>query len=208
MEPGASREANTDKLKLDFGGLFSAEPQEKSLSRRPGETRKEESNTNTQKEKNPPTKPQEALQGQQAKDLYVKRQIAKNQEERSLEICQEYQQNIRKSSELQAEILKGISAGEDVYSLLLKAVKAISLMTGNELFFFQAEADILAIYGDGLKARAPLQRRIDQTKERLEHLLRVAEMEPDGDSLERMRRSIRAHEARIGELEAEMERAS
>ena len=48
--------------------------------------------------------------------------------DRSLAICKEYQQNIKTSSQLQTEILKGAKAGESVYSLLLKACKAISLM--------------------------------------------------------------------------------
>ena len=39
--------------------------------------------------------------------------------DRSLAICREYQQNIKTSSQLQTEILKGVRAGEDIYSLFL-----------------------------------------------------------------------------------------
>jgi hypothetical protein len=66
--------------------------------------------------------------------------------DRSLAICREYQQNIKTSSQLQTEILKGARAGEDIYSLFLKAVKAISLMTSNTVFYSQLEGDIRAIY--------------------------------------------------------------
>jgi hypothetical protein len=67
--------------------------------------------------------------------------------DRSLAICREYQQNIKTSSQLQTEILKGVRAGEDIYSLFLKAVKVISLMTSNTVFYSQIEGDIRAIYG-------------------------------------------------------------
>jgi len=69
--------------------------------------------------------------------------------DRSLAIYREYQQNIKTSSQLQTEILKGARAGEDIYSLFLKACKAISLMTSNTVFYSQIEGDIRAIYGQG-----------------------------------------------------------
>ncbi len=77
--------------------------------------------------------------------------------DRSLAICREYQQNIKTSSQLQTEILKGAKAGESIYSLFLKAVKAISLMTSNNVFYSQLEGDIRAIYGQGLLDPLPLQ---------------------------------------------------
>lgn len=49
-----------------------------------------------------------------------------------------------------------MKAGENVYNLFLKAVKAISLMTSNSLFYSQIEADTRAIYGEGLQEQAPL----------------------------------------------------
>ena len=45
----------------------------------------------------------------------------------------------------------------DIYSLFLKAVKAISLMTSNTVFYSQLEGDIRAIYGHGLLDPLPLQ---------------------------------------------------
>jgi len=67
-------------------------------------------------------------------------------EQRAIEIYRVYQENIKTSEILQSKITKGIQAGEKPELLLLKAVKCISLMTGNELFYTQAENDIKKVY--------------------------------------------------------------
>jgi len=122
--------------------------------------------------------------------------------DRSLAICREYQQNIKTSSQLQTEILKGVRAGEDIYSLFLKAVKAISLMTSNTIFYSQIEGDIRAIYGQGLLEPLPLQIELQQVQERLKRLREAEERELEADSRERIKRAVTAHENRIAELEA------
>lgn len=60
----------------------------------------------------------------------------------ALDIYQRYQNNVKLSSSLQVEILKGVSAGEDLQTLFLKAVKVISCMTGNKYFYEQIEKDL------------------------------------------------------------------
>lgn len=128
---------------------------------------------------------------------------AKKQDiDRSLAIYREYQQNIKTSSQLQTEILKGARAGEDIYSLFLKAVKAISLMTSNTVFYSQLEGDIRAIYGQGLLDPLPLQIELQQVQERLKRLREAEERELEADSRERIKRAVTAHENRIAELEA------
>ncbi len=47
----------------------------------------------------------------------------------------EYQDNIIKAGQLRSEISKGIAAGEDTADLLLKALKCISCMTGDQVFY-------------------------------------------------------------------------
>lgn len=122
--------------------------------------------------------------------------------DRSLAICREYQQNIKTSSQLQTEILKGAKAGESIYSLFLKAVKAISLMTSNTVFYSQLEGDIRAIYGQGLLDPLPLQIELQQVQERLTRLKEAEGRELEADSRERIKRAVQAHENRIAELEA------
>lgn len=126
--------------------------------------------------------------------------------DRSLAICKEYQQNIKTSSQLQTEILKGAKAGESVYSLLLKACKAISLMTSNSVFYSQLEGDIRAIYGQGLLDPLPLQIELQETQERLARLREALNREIEPDAKERIQRAVKAHEAKIADLESLIQR--
>ncbi len=127
-----------------------------------------------------PKKPLETLtEGLEGIHKLQRQADAKKQDiDRSLAICREYQQNIKTSSQLQTEILKGVRAGEDIYSLFLKAVKAISLMTSNTVFYSQLEGDIRAIYGRGLLDPLPLQIELQQVQERLKRLREAEEREP------------------------------
>lgn len=126
--------------------------------------------------------------------------------DRSLAICREYQQNIKTSSQLQTEILKGAKSGENIYSLLLKACKAISLMTSNSVFYSQIEGDIKAIYGQGLLDPLPLQIELQETQERLQRLREALNREIEADAKDRIQRAIKAHEAKIADLESLIKR--
>ena len=99
-------------------------------------------------------KPQKPVQGQinglereQAKQLFLQATREQEDHRRSLEVYRTYQENIKTSSTLQTQILKGLKAGEDVYSLFLKAAKAISLMTSNTVFYSQNDREDPAIKG-------------------------------------------------------------
>ena len=155
-----------------------------------------------------PKKPLETLtEGLEGIHKLQRQADAKKQDiDRSLAICREYQQNIKTSSQLQTEILKGLKAGEDVYSLFLKAAKAISLMTSNTLFYSQLEGDIRAIYGQGLLDPVPLQIELQEIQERLARLREAEQRELDGDSKDRIKRAIKAHEAKIADLETLIQR--
>lgn len=155
-----------------------------------------------------PKKPLETLtEGLEGIHKLQRQADAKKQDiDRSLAICREYQQNIKTSSQLQTEILKGAKAGESVYSLLLKACKAISLMTSNSVFYSQLEGDIRAIYGQGLLDPLPLQIELQETQERLQRLREALNREIEADAKERIQRAIKAHEAKIADLESLIER--
>ena len=127
--------------------------------------------------------------------------------DRNLEVYRTYQENIKRSEQLQSEILKGIKAGEDVYSLFLKAAKAISLMTSNSVFYSQIEDDTRSIYGRGLNYKPPLQNELQDTRKRLQRLLEAEQREADTDSRERIKRAVKAHREHIAELEAMIARA-
>ena len=133
-----ARVAIAEDLVLDFSGLFSGIIQGKQDPESPVEPflGDGEYKTITEPQK-PAERLTEGLEGQQAKKLFLDTQREREDHQRSLEVYRAYQENIKASSQLQTEILKGLKAGEDVYSLFLKAAKAISLMTSNSLFYSQ-----------------------------------------------------------------------
>ena len=189
-------ELNLDRLnKLAFAG-FSKEAPKKRPSTTPTEPLlgSGQYKTPTREEK-----PAEGLtEGLGALQLEADRNKA--EKDRSLEICRRYQENIRKSEQLQTDILKGARAGEDIYSLFLKAVEAISCMTSNPLFLSQIEGDIKTIYGRGLQEPAPLRLELRETQKRLDRLREAQQRETETDSLQRIAQAVKAHEARIAEL--------
>lgn len=123
------------------------------------------------------------------------------------EICKEHQENIRRSGQLKTQIIKGVKLGEDIYSLFLKAVEAIGLMTSDTVFYSQLDGDIRAIYGVGLQKQAPLElesTRIQQALEKLEQACKRKDEPPD--SLQRIKDAIRAHRQRVLQLKEMIEK--
>lgn len=123
------------------------------------------------------------------------------EQERALQICREYQENIKKSCSAQTFILKGIKAGENPYKLLLAACECIGRLTSNRAFKEQASADIEAIAGKGLLQPDALEIELEGIQRRLEMMTRPElEAEPE-DSRRRIDAAIRAHQQRAGEIE-------
>jgi hypothetical protein len=123
----------------------------------------------------------------------------KAEKERSLEVYRAYQSNIKAAGQLQAEILKGAKIGESVYTLFLKAAKAISLMTSNKLFYSQLHDDITTIYGAGLLETIPLQMELTATQERLRRLKEAEIREPQNRNIQA---AIKAHEHKAKQLQS------
>lgn len=118
-----------------------------------------------------------------------------------LEFYKSYQENIKASGNLRAEILKGVQAGEDITTLFLKASKYISLMTGDKLFNEQIEKDIVAIRGWGLAENIPLELDLDKVKKRLDRLTEALCREVEPDAREHIERAIKTHEEKITHIE-------
>lgn len=189
-------ELNLDRL----NGLRFADFQEKQPSTTPTEPLLEGEEYKTSAEQEHALKRQiEGLGALQRKADQNKAEI-----ERNLEVYRTYQENIKRSGQLQTDILKGVQAGEDIYSLFLKAVQAISCMTSNKTFYSQVEADLISIYGIGLQQPAPLKLELMDTQKRLDRLREAEQREPNIDSI---KRAITAHQNRIAELEKQIAKA-
>lgn len=119
-----------------------------------------------------------------------------------------YQDNIKRSGDLRAEILRGIKSGESTPTLLLKAVECISNMTGDKLFYTQAEKDIKAIYGEAFLSGESLELELVEVEERLSMLKKAYKREDidEGDK-ERITIAIKSHEKRQETIKALIERA-
>ena len=199
--------AITDDLILDFTGLFSESPPEAPES--PVEPFLGAEGTGDREAAQKPVDWQiNGLETQQAVGLYLKTQREREAEQRSLEVYKTYQENIKTSSQLQTDILKGVKAGEDVFSLFLKAAKAVSLMTSNTVFYSQIEADLTAIYGRGLLYKPPLQKELQEAQTRLQRLIEAEKRETQTDSRERIRSAIEAHKRTIAELGTMIEKTA
>lgn len=136
-----------------------------------------------------------------AQGLLLQAEQNREAAERATAAYKEIEQNRRRSEALQAEILKGTRSGGNIYRLFLTAAEAIAEMTRNRYFFDQVQGDILQIYGRGLGEPEPLQIELDRTRGQLHHLQEAQERETDPDSRERIAAAIRAHRARIRDIE-------
>lgn len=110
-------------------------------------------------------------------------------------------------SQLKAEILKQLRAGEDIHSLFLQAMKAISLLTGEKITYTVAEKELKAVYGYGLEQPPVLQTLLDETETRLNKLRAAAqeEINKDTDDYKRITGAIAAHERRAAYLRGKLE---
>lgn len=91
----------------------------------------------------------------------------KAERDRSLEICREYQENIQKTAMLRAEINNGILHGENIYSLFLKAIDAIGIMTHDKSMYSRTRESLISIYGYGLGEPEPLEVELKEVEERI-----------------------------------------
>lgn len=191
----------TNKVALDFTGLF----EETSTTQpEPPEPLLAENKYNyTTEPKKPTTEPTEGLEG--IAPLQRQANAHKAELERARAAYKAYQDNIKTSCQLKADILQGIQRGENIYPLFLQAIKAISFMTSDTLFYTQAEQDLIVIYGKGLDLSPPLELELEKVQERLRRLRDAASSEKEPDSKERLKRAIEAHEKQAVQLTKQIE---
>lgn len=72
-------------------------------------------------------------------------------------------------------ILKGIRAGENIYSLLTTACQVIAAATGDPSFKDQATREIRAIYGWACREIPPLQTELEAVRDRTRRIKRYLE---------------------------------
>ena len=199
---GAAQKApmNNNPIILDFNGLF--EKTATNAPETPVEPRTEKRNIIRPLEEKPDTA---AIQP--ANGLLIKAQKQAAEKQRTIGIYKEYQSNAIKSSQLQAEILKGLNTGEDITALFLKAAQAISAMTNDSVFYKQVKESVTAIYGAGLQEDIPLSVELEQVEQRLMYLEEAA-LWNEGGELLRIQRAIAAHKERAQRLRELIEKGT
>ena len=120
------------------------------------------------------------------------------------DLCEYFQKNIEKSSQILIEIRNGVLSGEDIYILFIKAVQAISYMTSNQLFETEIKENVKTIYGDVFKNPSVLELEIKDAQNRLDKLTAALQAEEDPSSLKRIRRAIEEHEKYISAIKAQL----
>lgn len=203
-EAGARQRVTiANNIVLDFTGLFTQEEAPES----PVEPLLRDGEYKTIIEPRKPVQGKiDGLEREQAKQLFLQASREQEDYKKCLEVYRTYQENIKTSSTLQTEILKGLKAGEDVYSLFLKAVKAISLMTSNGLFYSQTEEDLKVIYGRGLHEKTLPQIELQEVQERLQRLIEAEKREETSNSKQKIQRAIQAHENEATRLRGMIEK--
>lgn len=199
---GAAQKApmNNNPIILDFNGLF--DKTATNAPKTPVEPRTEKRNIIRPLEEKADTA---AIQP--ANGLLIKAQEQTAEKQRTIDIYKEYQSNTIKSSQLQAEILKGLNTGEDITALFLKAAQAISAMTNDSVFYKQVKESITAIYGAGLQEDIPLSVELEQVEQRLMYLEEAA-LWNEGGELLRIQRAIAAHKERSQRLRELIEKGT
>ena len=145
--------------------------------------------------------PVEEPRAEQAGALAREHEREEAELQHSREIYKTYQENTKISEQLQTSILRGVHEGEDIYTLFLKAAKAISLMVNNNTFYNQVEADTLTIYGKGLQQNEPLRIELEAIKTRLQRLMTAHEETDNADEKKRLEDALRAHTRKAEQLE-------
>ena len=121
------------------------------------------------------------------------------------DVYKSYQDRTRVSEVLQMEILRGAREGEDPCTLLLKATRAISLMTGSDTFADQMDRLLRGVYGEALGYQAPLEMEIRDVESRLGRIREAAKTTENDQLQEAMELAIRSHEQRLKRLKDMLE---
>lgn len=116
--------------------------------------------------------------------------------------------DIKKSRELQASIVQGIKAGVPEYTLLLQAVEAIALLTGEKEYYNQIRESILTIHGEGLERQLPLEWLLQDIQEDLKKLratLKRKTLKPE--TRRQLEEAVTAQALREKEVQAKLDEA-
>ena len=185
-----------EKNRLDFSGLFSDKPPE--IKKSPPETPSERFFSKG----NDFTLPEEKTENghvEGTKKLLIQYEQAKADRKSRADAYLKYHQNALKSAELQTAIIKGLNEGQDLTTLFLQAVQAISVMTDCADFYRIVAETVKTVYGLGFKENTALSVELADVEERLDNL-QEAYLWAESDEKRRIKKAIEAHQNRVAQI--------
>ena len=134
------------------------------------------------------------------KPLELEQAFQRTIQEQAKEVYKAHQENIHKVGQLENEILKGLQNGENLAILFLKAVKAMTLCTGNKAEYDIIESTLLSVYGAGLHDKEVVSISIEKVQKRLQKLEKALSEVNDSNDRIRIEQAIQAHKKQLEQL--------
>lgn len=170
--------------------------------------KKEQTDGNTEKAIKTLTGPNKAVQGHNEEAALTPRKERQRDALRAKAIYKEYGEAIRESDQIRAEIMQGLKQGTAPEILLLKAMKCISVITGDRLFYEQGKSYIQTVNGGALLHPEPLRMELEEATQRLTKLEAAAGSDQiPPEAAERINNAIAAHKRRIEYISRLLEEA-
>lgn len=119
---------------------------------------------------------------------------------RNLEMFSTYQKNVIAAETITSDITKDLQQGKPLALLFLKAMKAISLMTGNPLTYQNTAETLQAVYGYGLHEPEAEALTADNVQHRLDRLKHSLEVVADSTDKAHIQNAIKEHEKQLAML--------
>lgn len=132
--------------------------------------------------------------------LEWEQEVQRTAQAQAVEVYRTHQENICKVGQLNTEILKGLQSGENLAILFLKAVKAITLCTGNKAEYDIIKSTLLAVYGTALHDEEVVSLNADAVQSRLDNLKKALTEVDDNNGRSRIEQAIQAHQKQIERL--------
>lgn len=136
----------------------------------------------------------------EVKPVAAQQSQARDDQESARLVYRQYQENVRKGSQLETALLKDLQSGQNVCVLLLQAIHIIGLYTGNTVTETVAKETIESVYGIALRDTAALAMSADAIKKRVERLFIAEKNAADEFDAIRIRQAIKMHLDKLDDI--------
>ena len=109
--------------------------------------------------------------------------------------------NLEEVKELKEELIGDIAKHEAAAKIVMKALRALALLDGDEDFFLQARKEIIDVWGNGYNEELPLQWKLEDIEADLRTLYRNSKRKTiDADTRMKLTAAIKDKEAQAEDV--------